>query len=126
MTNVSPTIAAVHAEYARSGVQLHLRPGKTAALVKPRGAGAATLRRSLSSLYESGLPFPDYIGGRTDLSLAISRSYKHLGCLTQQDGGYAMEVSQRAAIVASTSRMYSKKLLANCDAPVANYCSQML
>ena len=74
LANLAQTMAEVHSAYEKNGVRIHLRPGKTAALIRPGGPGSALLRRVAAPLYADGLPFADLVGGRLDLRLCVARS----------------------------------------------------
>ena len=95
-------------------MRIHLKPGKTAVIFKPLGIGAREHASQIPRLKSEGILFC----GRRGLRLCVAAEYKHLGCVLQEDGGYSRDVASRSAIICSTAKSYSRKLLGNSQIPI--------
>ena len=62
---------------------MHLKPGKTAAVVRAMGVGAKELLEALPSMKMHGVTFDS----ERALKVCVTDDYKHLGCVLQEDGG---------------------------------------
>ena len=114
VSGVARCVGVIFREYQLQGMEVHLKPGKTAVVIRAMGVGAKVLQERLPSLKAQGIPFDDV----RSLRVCVTNEYKHLGCMLQEDGGFSSEVCQRSAIICAAARPLCRKLLSNVLVPV--------
>lgn len=102
----------VFEEYSRAGLQLHLKPAKTAVLVSWHGEGQTDARVDYyQAVYiDVGVRFE---ANGQHLALPSCSKYKHVGCWARADNKYCTDISVKAASIRTATASLKKHVLPN-------------
>ena len=99
--------------YARVGMMVNFKAGKTEANVRFRGKGSEAARRTAIVLNNSVVKCESRIG--KDFELRIVPKYKHLGGWLSSSGNYDADMAYRGAIMSQAVAPIQKRFLHRSD-----------
>ena len=105
------TAAIAHFEYARVGLSLNFKAGKSEAVVAFHGAGAQKARIDAFEVRGGSLRVAAAVG--EDFTLRIVPRYRHFGGITSGNGDHMAEIQPKMAMVRQATRQLRRPFLSN-------------
>ena len=109
---IPKVMQVVYEEYERTGLQLHLKPSKTAVVVTWRGEGSAIHRERFQHdvCARGGVPF---LANGKELLLPVSASYVHVGCIARTDDKTSQDVVSKMCRMRDAAKPLKRNVLKN-------------
>ena len=115
-SRIKHTAPILFEEYTRAGLELHLHPGKTAALISWHGEGTTDATLAVAALVGNfgGIPFQAY---GQDFIMPVAGKYKHVGSISRTGDKVCSDLSAKVGAIRSAKQSLEPFVLGNVDIP---------